>query len=125
MQQLLEPREMAFLGLRHPADFSSGGTAPENIELTLVDPCRPVLASMIDAQHTRDFLRRRAVSGQAARAPVAHAIPRRIRVRGRGRRSRLKTARQLLPITSEASRFQPASEIPHSDHAGSSQRTGI
>src|SRR6516164_7729939 len=125
MQQLLEPREMALLGLGHPADFPGGATASEYIELALVDPCRPVLAGMIDAQHARDLLRRGAVSGQAPRALVAHAIPRRIPVRRRGRRSRQKTARQLLAITREATRFQPASEMPHSDHAGSSQRTGI
>src|SRR5271165_259323 len=116
---------MAFLGLGHPADLSGGATASKHIELTLVDPCRPVLAGMIDAQHARYLLGRATVSGQATRGVLAHAIPRRIPDRCRGRRSREKTARQLPAITREANRFQPASEMPHSDHAGSSQRTGI
>src|SRR5437660_4707512 len=115
---------MAFFGLCHPADLAGAAAASEHIELTFIDPRRPVLAGVVDPQHARDLLGRLAVAGQAVRA-LAHAIPRRIAPRREGRRSREKAARQIPPIIKEASRFHPASEMPHSDHAGPSQRTGI
>src|ERR1700746_150109 len=101
MQQRFKPREMTLLGLGHPADFSGRTTTPEHIELTLVDPCRPVLAGMIDTQHARDLIGRAAVSRQAVWTRLAHAISRLIPARRRGRRSRQKTARQLLTMTRE------------------------
>src|SRR5438552_16123826 len=116
---------MAFLGLCHPPDLAGGRAAPEYVELTLIDPCRPVFAGMVDPQHTRDLLGRIAFAGQAMRARFAHAIPWRIPPRRGNRRSCEKAARQPPPITTEAIRFHPASEMPHSDQAGSSQRVGI
>src|SRR5215472_11869490 len=124
-QQRLEPREVALLGLRHAADLVGVTAPPEHIELALIYARRPVFAGVVDAQHPRDLLGRIAISGKALRPPFAHAIPRRIPASRGGRRNRLKAARQPAAIASEARRFQPASEMPHSDHAGSSQLTGI
>ena len=124
-QQLVEPAEMAFLGLCHPADLAGAAAASEHVELTFINPRRAVLAGVVDPQHARDLLGWIAISGQALWVRFAHAIPRRIPPRREGRRSREKAARQLPPITKEASRFHPASEMPQIDQAGSSQRTGI
>src|SRR5215831_13947753 len=124
-QQRLEARKVALLGLRHAADLVGATAPPEHVELALIDARRPVFAGVVDAQHPRDLLGRVAVSGKALRPAFAHAMPRRIPAPRCGRRNRLKAARQPAVIASEARRFQPASETPHSDHAGSSQLTGI
>src|SRR6516164_1409009 len=116
---------MALLGLGHSADFTGAATAPEHVELTLIDSCCSVLAGMIDAQHSCDLFARLGIARQPVWVFHSHAVSRQISACRRGARRRQKTAQQTPTITREANRFHPASEIPHSDHAGSSQRTGI
>ncbi len=62
--------------------------------------------------------------GNRCGARVAHAVPRRNPGPPQGLRDCRNAARQQPVMTRDASRFQPASDTPHSDHAGSSHRTG-
>src|SRR5262249_14096544 len=111
-------------GLGHLADHSRAAARPEHVQLTFIDPRRPVLAGVIDPQYAGDFLDGLAVAGQPMAEGLTHVVPRWTPVRCSGPRNCRKARRQHPVMTREATRFQPASEIPHSDHATSSQRTG-
>ncbi len=123
-QQCLEPGEMALLGLGHRPNRPRRMAASEHIQLPFINAGRAILAGMIDAQHARELLIGGTVARQAMSRSFAHAVPQRNPARSRSLRDCRKAARQQPIMIKDASRFQPASEMPHSDHAGSSQRTG-
>ncbi len=122
-QQSLEGRKMALLCLGHAADLASTAATPQNIELPAVDPGGAELTGVIDAQHALDLRRGRRVAGQAVTGCRRHIEPRRLN-RRRALYRLENTAMQIAAMTSEASKFKPASETPNNVHAGWSHCTG-
>src|SRR5205085_1412540 len=98
--------------LGHAADLVAGTAAPDDRELAVIDPHRTVFAGMVDPDHRFDVGFGRRIAGQVGRAFGSHAGA---GTRDAGRRAATNTTAQIAVMTSDASRFQPASETPSSD----------
>ncbi len=108
-EETVELAEMALLLLRHLVDRARSAAAADDRELPGIDACRAVLAGLIDADHSRRVVHRHPVAGQVGWTFDGHAA-----TREKLRRRAAKP--QNAAIASDARRFQPASEIPNSDH---------
>src|SRR6185437_2013551 len=111
----VEGIEMALLLLGHAADDRCRGGAAEHRELAVIDALRAIFAGVIDADHAGQLFPARGIARQTMW--TAHAA-------SRCAAPRLSAPTQKTVRTMDASRFQPASVTPNSDHCGSSQLTG-
>src|SRR5438105_4999791 len=119
--QFVEFGEVALLLLGHMADLVAGAAAPDHRELAVIDAYRAVFTGMVDADHRGDVALRRRIAGQGGRAFGDHSAT---AVCAPGFRPRRNTMVQIAAMISEASRFQPASDTPNSDHCTRSHMTG-
>src|SRR5579862_97248 len=122
-QQIVEGPQVTRFSFRHAADFGGGTAVAQDRALAVINPGGAEFAGMVDAQHPRDLVSRARVAWQAM-ARRAGRRPPGVAHRAALRRVRTNTTVQIAAITTEPSKFHPASEIPNNVQLGSSQRTG-